>query len=219
MNKKYKSRMIVLFVIVLIIILFLVISLYKNNQYIQTNSNKNVILSSSNPKTTYEEDTQYYDITGSTIPELIDQMGLYGPEDMDGIRHQANADWYVNWIYTSQQHITSCTTGPMTIETSVTYHFPNWTNRPSEQTKLRTTWDDYMIKLHTHEEKHQATAVECGKEELTFFTTLPDFPTCEKLDAYIHDKANRILEACHKQDTVYDEQTDHGRTEGLILQY
>ena len=102
----------------------------------------------------------------------------------------ARADWRVSWFAGCQ----------VTVE--IKYQYPKWENRSGAPADVRRKWDRMMKALVRHEEQHGRHGINAGNEI--------DQSKCS-------GSPKKITEKWARQDKIYDRQTKHGKTEGVVL--
>ena len=134
------------------------------------------------------------DVTESTITYDVDG------ETVEDIRAAMTANspesywgytkWYVSW------------TAQCEVSVKITYTFPNWTDHDDADEELQQYWDTFIANLELHEQGHGNNGRSAGAEiEAT---------GCVE-DPY------GIIEKWGGQDKVYDDETEHGTTQGAVF--
>ena len=159
-------------------------------------------------------DHVYYQITGSTADELRTQMDQLGYTDEFGHRWDAYTEWHVNWSYPYSATSNNCTSGLVQVQTQITFIFPQWNAPESASQDLIDRWDTYMAALQEHEDGHKKIAIEAGYEILQAINALPAYPSCSELEQAADAVGEIILEQYRQQQATYDQNTEHGRTQG-----
>ena len=102
----------------------------------------------------------------------------------------AYTTWNVNW------------TGNCRVSLKISYTYPRWTNQGSAPPALRAAWNQMMTNLRTHEEGHGQHGKNAAKE-------------IEQ--SHCRSDPKTITQKWAAQDKTYDAQTNHGRTQGVVL--
>ena len=98
--------------------------------------------------------------------------------------------WYVSW--TAQCEVT----------VKITYTYPNWTDYEGAEEELQDYWDTFIANLRIHERGHANHGLQAGFE-------IEETGCVE--DPY------GIIETWGSQDTLYDDETKHGETQGAVF--
>ena len=98
--------------------------------------------------------------------------------------------WYVRW------------SGDCRISLEISYGFPKWENQAQAPAELQAAWNQMMTALRTHEQGHAENGRSAARE-------------IEASRCAGDPKA--IVRKWAEQDKVYDAQTNHGRTQGVVL--
>jgi predicted secreted Zn-dependent protease len=102
----------------------------------------------------------------------------------------AYTDWYVTW------------TPNCRVSLRITFTFPHWINQNDATNALRVEWTHMLTNLQTHEQGHAQHGRNAAAEV--------EASGC-------HGNPKSITDKWARQDKVYDDQTDHGRTQGVAL--
>ncbi len=99
----------------------------------------------------------------------------------------AYTKWQVNW------------TGDCTVTLDVTYTYPEWVDREDADQKVIDAWDEMMDALKTHETGHAENGLNAAQEVE---------------DANCSADSQEIVAKWANQDKIYDDETNHGYTQG-----
>jgi predicted secreted Zn-dependent protease len=159
------------------------------------------------------ERTDYYEVSGKTLPEIKDNMKTSRPKDYD-----AWTDWYVNWNYEFYMAKDRCTLRSFDVSLAIRYTYPFLIDADKKSKKIKERWEEYIENLQTHETGHTAIALDAAYAMLSKIQvdTMQD-ENREKLKAKIDKICNEIIEQHLKKEIEYDKKTDHGRTQGARL--
>lgn len=159
-------------------------------------------------------DYVYYQVTGATVDELRAQMDQLGRTDEFGHHWDAYTEWRVNWSYPYSTTGNNCTTGPVQVQVEITFIFPQWNTPDSASQDLIDKWDAYVAALRLHEDGHRKIAIEAGCEILQAMNALSTYSSCSELEQAANAVGENILEQYRQQETTYDQNTNHGATQG-----
>ena len=158
---------------------------------------------------------EYYDIRGTTEEELYQQMSELGPRDSDG-NWFAKANWAIDWDYPIPKG-DSCE--PVQVIAWVQYILPRWVDKQEAPAELQIRWDAYELRLKQHEEHHKDIVVKYGRQFIAEIKKIDDYSSCKELEERIGaiHATGIIINACTQEQTQYDQDTNHGVDEGVIL--
>jgi predicted secreted Zn-dependent protease len=80
----------------------------------------------------------------------------------------------------------------------------------------RTMWRDFTAYLKTHEEKHRAIFLDCGKKFVPAAAALKGLPGCLGMNAKVRRMVDTEYQACMKKQRAFD-QTAKVETKALAL--
>ena len=79
----------------------------------------------------------------------------------------------------------------------------------------QTSTNGYIAVLQVHENAHKEIAIDAGYEILQTINALPAYSSCNKLEQAADTAGESILEQYRRQESIYDQKTDHGATQGV----
>jgi len=164
-----------------------------------------------------QADINYYAISGSTTKQLLASMEEKGPADNTGRRFHGYTRWHVSWTYDASAQQDGCVIDKVDTEVSGTITLPEWTDASTADGALRARWLRYSQVLREHEEGHfrfaQAAAADI-RRQLGGFSSGQD---CKAMYKEANRLAQQILREHQQRERAYDRETQHGRTQGLVL--
>ena len=171
------------------------------------------------PSIAWPSDTQvrWYDVEASSEDALREALSRQGPIDTTGTRHDASTEWAVTWHVPLERTALGCTTGPVSTSLRVRITLPRWYAPPGAPTALVARWRSYLDTLATHELGHRESGLLAASAIEADLPLLDARPTCEETERYASQVAHEILERYHKADRDYDEETQHGATQGAVF--
>jgi predicted secreted Zn-dependent protease len=161
--------------------------------------------------------TTRYEIGGATAAEIDTAMRTWGPVDpLGGYHWFALTEPLFDWRYSCPCGEGGCVTGPVTVYLTVSYTFPRWAASSGADPALAAQWTAFEAALIEHEHGHGALAAECAWSLGEAFAALPPAVTCAALDAAVLSASQDVFATCREAQRRYEDQTDHGRTQGVI---
>ncbi len=156
-------------------------------------------------------------IIGGLSGEAIDtQMRTLGPTDALGGYH-----WYAlteplfDWQLQPSCGDAGCTVQAATLLLTVRYTLPQWSPEGTPDPELAARWAAFEASLIAHEQGHGALATDCAWQLGAAFTAL-----VAPSEAALHEAARAASEpvfaACRAAQRAYEDETDHGRAQGVI---
>ncbi len=154
-----------------------------------------------------------YPVTGTTREELKKALLSHGPTDPFGKRRYATATWHVRWKWElTQQGLVDVST--LELSCSAVVKMPKLVPVHGMSKELLERWQVFMERLLKHEMNHVRHAEErAGHVALALraATARRGMLTPTQADAV----AQKALQEIRELDRLYDERTDHGKTEGV----
>ncbi len=162
------------------------------------------------PKIAAQE--QYYDIYGSSVAELRDQISRLGPAGGD----DALTVWELESQYGTARTADGCALRNVQVTLTVTTTLPRWTPPQDAPARLRASWRTYLQRVKLHEAGHRQIAERNARDLMAALAGLRA-GTCEKLGDEASQTVERIVAEGRLKNRAYDVETKHGQTQGVVL--
>ncbi|MDD3888013.1 MAG: DUF922 domain-containing protein [Patescibacteria group bacterium] len=162
-----------------------------------------------------QEKTTYYDISGLTSEELNQQMQTLGPEWTSTERVYAMANYSINWSLPLKTNDGGCT--ETEVETKIEYIMPRWINYEEASLDMQQKWDNYYPLLLKHEETHGKIVKEEAEKYFEEIKNIKDYTSCQDFDDKVYPIHEKYLLKIGELNDNYDNETNHGVTEGVVL--
>lgn len=159
----------------------------------------------------------FYSINGMTAQELRAQMRKLGPTE-NRSPYDAYTRYYVKWRYHLSPSQNGCQLANIRVTVDTTYIYPRWENYGSGSARLQSNWNRYFSKLRTHERGHGLNGANAASEIDAMLSQLPAMANCDELDRAANAQAYGILSKYQRADGEYDQRTNHGMNDGVVLQ-
>ncbi len=150
----------------------------------------------------------YYEITGATENELLQQLDVLGPIDDQGQRNDASTKWFVSWNWPGYGTGT-CSLKDATTRLDVQVIFPHWVHQSQAPSELINKWIKYTQVLALHEKGHVDNILANYKTVLIAIKAA----NC----ATAESAAQAALIPIRRNDINYDTATRHGATQGATF--
>jgi len=160
-------------------------------------------------------DRIYYQITGIAADELSTQMDQLGYTDEEGHHWDGYTEWYVTWSYPFSVIDGDCTLGQVKVVVDITVILPQWDIPAEASLELVRKWEEYVKALEMHEEGHTQIAIEAGNKIWQLLDGFASYSSCEELEQAADTATQEILESYLQREVVYDQETEHGVTQGV----
>ncbi len=174
-----------------------------------------MIKPSISPKVT--EKFEYYEVKGSSEPELRCDMNHNSCRWDDGRKYDSVTSWRVKWNYDYDRAPQSCTAVSFKASVEVVFLYPKWVHAGGVPQPLVAKWDSYMKNLTVHENGHRDIAVKAATELSQSVGKLPPAPSCSGLDREVQTLCRLRMKKLNDDEQAYDVSTKHGFTQGAIF--
>ena len=158
----------------------------------------------------------YYDVGGTASAQIRAEMNKLGPVGTDNKRYDAKTTWSVRYRLSPRTIPGGC---EIRAEVSARFFYtmPRWTNLDKASASVSRRWREYYAALLVHEEGHARLARQAATTIQDAFTKLPGNVPCPTLREQHVQVYNIVLEEFRRRQKAYDEETQHGRTQGAVF--
>jgi len=160
--------------------------------------------------------TNYYAVTGSTLPGLRQSIRDKRPWrarfDWDGM-----TDWQVRWQFSVLPTSAGCHCSSFSTTTTIKVTMPRWIVPTNAPEMVKQIWKNYSTALGQHEVGHAAIALAAAAGMQKRVKEIGEGADCDSLKLQINDLVKGVVIAHRKRDKEYDERTRHGATQGASL--
>ena len=158
-----------------------------------------------------------YAVGGQTAADIDAEMRTAGPVDpLGGYHWFALTEPLFDWRYECPCTEDGCLPGPVTALLTVTLTLPRWTAPAGADGSLGGQWAAFEAALAAHEQGHAALAADCAWALGEAIAALPSQPSCPAVDAAARAASGPVFAACRAAQRAYEDETDHGWTQGVI---
>jgi predicted secreted Zn-dependent protease len=163
-----------------------------------------------------EESVEYYEISGSKARQLKRAMKHLGPREA-GRRYVAYTEWVLTWTYTFDERDTECRFDSFDVRVTITTTLPRWDPGDDAPVELLERWRRFIGALERHENGHARIALEAAASIDAAVSALGPRAGCDELERDAEATARDQVERYRRRERRYDDQTRHGRTQGVRL--
>ena len=164
------------------------------------------------PGITGGAEVTYYDVQGSTAPQLVAEMRRLGPQ---GGRYFGETQSPLRWTWRSRSNGVNCTLSSVSVHIRSDVTLPRWTPPKDTVPGLAAQWNQFIAGLETHEVGHKDIAARGAKDILHKLQTLS--APCATLSDDVRRVTADILERMRVEQIAYDTETRHGATQGATF--
>lgn len=165
-----------------------------------------------------DEKYYYYDIRGTSIAELKQQIKLGGAKWHDGKVYAALTTWDIKYNYQIIEKDGSYSIKSVVTDVSVAYILPNRITPAVDAPDLQAeVWGNYMDRLKEHEYGHKNISVKVTAEINEALASLGGVSSKTELDRRAKLLVQEKFKQLKKLQIAYDEETQHGITQGVLL--
>jgi len=135
---------------------------------------------------------EYYTVFGTTIADIGRSLRRRGPAARNHLAWGSHS-WDFDRELTWTPGPNGCAVGDLRIDLRSTITLPRWAERGGAERELQLMWDEFMVALREHEERHRRYALEAATEIYTQ-TALMTASDCERLSSEIQARTREILD-------------------------
>ena len=159
-----------------------------------------------------DETTQTYPVHGTTESEILASLRANGPS-ADGKTFFGLTGSESSYRLQPQMQAATCVADDARIELAVTITLPSWDAPADAPYELKRDWTRFETALKRHEDGHRDIAVQ-GAHAIREALRGVRRASCQDVQFEARQRADRIARETEEAHNRYDEQTDHGRTQG-----
>ena len=161
---------------------------------------------------------EYYNIHGTTLEQIVREKHARGPKWVDGRRYGASTRPAIGWEFVYRETSEGCELESVQTHVDILFTMPLWVDKASAPKWLQRKWDKYYTALEEHENWHMKLAVRSAQLIEDTFLELKPRSSCTMLQVVAETKGKEILKASQKAQIKLDKETEHGRTQGAVLE-
>lgn len=160
-----------------------------------------------------EREDRYYDIYGSSVAELREQIRRLGPGGGD----DALTVWDLEWTFGDSRTMDGCALRDVRVTLTLTTTLPRWTPPQDAAPAVVQAWRDYLQHVRLHEGGHRQIAERNARDLLAALTGMHGPGGCDALRTQASRTAEQIVADGRARNRAYDVETKHGQTQGVAL--
>jgi predicted secreted Zn-dependent protease len=150
---------------------------------------------------------------GHAVSEALNAASPFRPGGQ--LFHSATS-WYLDWQVRPEATADGrCKVGAVRVELHGEMTLPRLVGGSAAQDKR---FEDYLARLREHELGHYEIGREAARQLEKQFYALKPARDCRALQSTARDEGARLLPRFEAMGDAYDEQTQHGRTQGAWLE-
>lgn len=166
----------------------------------------------------YGTEITEYNLAGYSLAEIAEERKLKAPRDQAGLWRDAYFSWGLDWRWRVDKASLASNILPGTIKLGekITLTIPCWQNRHNGSLAEQQEWDRFFTAIIAHEKIHLEYYL-LRRSKVKFILD----PIHSGRKRGTPDTTNRsikgMLSKINARDHKFDELTDHGRVEGVLL--
>jgi len=160
---------------------------------------------------------KYYDVEGLNAMGIWNKIRRNSIARYNGTTYSGSAAYTINAKYWWNRENGKCSMKKVLCLVDVTIILPNWTNYRTASREWQQSWDRFYTALEEHENKHKDITVRAAQEIEGAIMQLGERDSCAQLKAEADKIYSESSEKLRRTQVKFDEDTDHGVTEGVVL--
>jgi predicted secreted Zn-dependent protease len=157
-------------------------------------------------------DYDYYDVAANPNKKLGSLLNNASPFKEGGRSFHAKTKWNIRWSYSFNKNASGeCRLGATKVMLDTTISLPRLVGDSPEQQRQ---FARYLIPLEKHELGHYQIAREAAAAVKEKLASLPGNPNCSELGKLADTTGKKTVNAYNEKNRAYDDETDHGRSQG-----
>jgi predicted secreted Zn-dependent protease len=156
-----------------------------------------------------------YDVRPSGGQTLAAAVNAATPIHEDGRSMAGHTTWHVWWHFTWHRATDgSCAIDTVHCDVTAEITLPQL---ESGDQATRERFQTFLAALEVHERGHVRIAEAAARDVEDAIRALPAAPDCASLDREANEAGQRVLARSRSDEVRYDQDTQHGRTQGAWL--
>jgi predicted secreted Zn-dependent protease len=160
---------------------------------------------------------EYFELHGSSAPELRADLSRRGPVGETGVRGDGYTEYRIAWRFAITIKDDVCSAQDVAVDMEVTMQLPRWTPPAGVPSDLLETWDRFSHDLRKHEDGHHKIARSAARAVKRKLKGNINAGSCEALKIAMNKAATDVLREYRGKQQEYDLKTDYGRAQGTRL--
>lgn len=185
-------------------------------EQISTSNPDALKISTQDPRLSKNQETIYYQIYGRTVNDLKNQLFDCGPK-YDNNSFAGMTTDYINWAYMLKFNADgTCKVSDLAVGVNVRIYYPKWEIEEKTNEQVINSFNLMLSSLKIHEEGHKQIDFD-GAEKIYNRLNVLSSQSCTGLEELVKNETDKIVEEISQDNLKYDEQTNHGETQGATL--
>jgi predicted secreted Zn-dependent protease len=160
----------------------------------------------------------YYQIYGNTASQLRTQIthcapGATGSSDAE---YTGETSYSLSWQYYTSVSNNGCTVTNVQVGIHIATALPTWQSTTQAATGLASRWQQFASALTTHEHGHAVLDANYAASLVQRLNALGPID-CNVITSTVQNTVDSTVRALNTANDTYDQQTDHGATQGAVL--
>ena len=161
-------------------------------------------------------DLQHYLIKAKDAATIRSQIEKLGPVGKNGRRYHAYTQWKIEWGFRWIESNGRCKIQHTDVEVRIDMLLPRL--EPAQRSEdLQQGWDRYYAALLRHEQHHRNFGIAAATEIDTELNSIREWLVCNQMEQVVNERADAILLRYTEAERRFDERTDHGAKDGVVL--
>jgi len=157
----------------------------------------------------------FYEISPETNKDIKLQIEANTPLVQDNIKYHGGTSWQVQWSINWKKNRNICYISSSNTKLYVVFTMPRIANNFTVSENIRETFDHYYKALIKHEFLHRDHGELALSEVTSSLAHFSSFSSCERLNSAVEKMVNDIVTKYKKLDKELDQQTKHGKLQGV----
>ncbi len=157
---------------------------------------------------------KFYPVNGEKVEDVKAAMIKSGPTDLSGKWRTAYTAWHLKWHWPQENGQPKFS--DLTVHNSIVVSLPLWVDYHKATVAAQQSWDSYFGATVRHELNHvklaQQGALKLKRRLLGRYKENPKATTTE-----MNQIGYQIVNEIKIRDQQYDINTEHGKSEGVVL--
>jgi predicted secreted Zn-dependent protease len=164
-----------------------------------------------------EKRIQYYDLDGTTLADLRDQLIHRRPKEKQSNMWVGLTETQFETRYQLSNDHVHCKINAVNVSLNIVVHLPRWRPKARVTQALKNRWSLFEQAIEWHESGHVDHAIWAANQLHQRISKLRAEASCAEMDIEASMARDEVIMSYQLKDDAYDAQTNYGVNQGTMF--
>ncbi|MDK2125865.1 DUF922 domain-containing protein [Parachitinimonas caeni] len=160
---------------------------------------------------------EHYSFRARNLAEAVENMDRSSPVLINRQRFRGSTHWQLDGFVSFKQQAGKCLVDQIDITLRVKTLLPKWLDAEAADESIKRRWARFSEALRQHEAGHAEFGNKAAAELHEILSNFPAADNCEQLQSLVDGTSEAVISRHAQADQEYDQQTQHGTTQGAVF--